>query len=480
MILISIITLNVAPLKITHLAFAGDLMLFTRGDVMSVKILLDCLSKFGLVSGLRLNILKSSLYTAGIHGQLLEDILELTNVPRGSMPFRYLGIPLASGKLKISCYASFLDKITTYIGAWNCFSLSYVRKVELIRAVLQGVKCFWLFIFPILATIILRIVSHCQKFLWGSKKPLVAWKDLCLPKEKGGLDLKDLKSWNLALLAKSLWNIQRKKDTLSIRWVHQVYRKGACIWEISPRKEHSPLFKKLLDIINLLLQRILNLSTAQNRDLNMGENIGRGQENLDSSMGLQTAQTGGQNLGFLDSFFIGEMGAKFSTKMAYRLRGTKKFWAADVWKAYITLKHSFLLWLGAQSKLLAKYKLLFLDIDRMCEFCGHKEEMVHRLFFECSSLRHYGEILLWLGIRKSMSTLASALKWLKKETRVTSWLSMAKRIALASTVYYIWLTCNRKIFEDLSPNLDCVVRRIKTHAGRVIGVFLFGVILQAR
>lgn len=45
------------PLKITNLVFADDLMLFARGDVMSVKILMDSLSNFGLVSGLRLNIL---------------------------------------------------------------------------------------------------------------------------------------------------------------------------------------------------------------------------------------------------------------------------------------------------------------------------------------------------------------------------------------------------------------------------------------
>ncbi|XP_022873084.1 uncharacterized protein LOC111392029 [Olea europaea var. sylvestris] len=232
MIVISIITLNVAPLKITNLAFVNDLMLFSRRDVISVKILMDCLSKFGLVSGLQLNILKSSLYTTGIHGQLLEDILQLTNVPRDSMPFRYLGIPLALGKLKVSCYAPFLDKITTYIGAWNCSSLSYAGKVELIRAVLQGVEYFVLSIFPIPGTIISRIVSHCRKFLWGSKKPLVTWKDLCLLKDEGGLSLKD-KSWNLALLAKSLWNIQwiglacSKRGTISAE-SRQSAKSGEC------------------------------------------------------------------------------------------------------------------------------------------------------------------------------------------------------------------------------------------------------------
>ncbi|XP_022871672.1 uncharacterized protein LOC111390794 [Olea europaea var. sylvestris] len=35
------------PLKITHLVFANDLMLFAGGDPISVGILMDCLSKFG-------------------------------------------------------------------------------------------------------------------------------------------------------------------------------------------------------------------------------------------------------------------------------------------------------------------------------------------------------------------------------------------------------------------------------------------------
>ncbi|XP_022868525.1 uncharacterized protein LOC111388095 [Olea europaea var. sylvestris] len=174
------------PQKITHLVFANDLMLFARGDVMSVKILMNCLSTFGSISRLGLNVLKSILFIVGIHGQLLENILELTNVPRGS-------------------------------------------KIEVIKAVLQRMECFWLSIFLIPATIISRI-------------------DLCLPRDEGGLGLMKLKSWNLALLTKSLWNIQHKKDSLWIRWVHQIYLKGTCICEVSPRKDHSPLFKKLLEI----------------------------------------------------------------------------------------------------------------------------------------------------------------------------------------------------------------------------------------
>ncbi|XP_022855080.1 uncharacterized protein LOC111376355, partial [Olea europaea var. sylvestris] len=123
----------------------------------------------------------------------------------------------------------------------------------------------------------------------------------------------------------------------------------------------------------------------------------------------------------------------------------------------------------AQSKLLTKDKLLYLDIDRKCIFCGGFEETCEHLFFKCSFTSSlWGSIRRWLGITRSMTTLAMALKWLKKEARGTSWLSKAKRVALATKVYYIWLTRNRKLFEDLSYDLDSIVRRIKTHVYKVM------------
>ncbi|XP_022842018.1 uncharacterized protein LOC111365713 [Olea europaea var. sylvestris] len=294
------------------------------------------------------------------------------------MLFRYLGIPLASEKLKVSCYAPFLDKIVASIEAWNCSSLSYAGKVELIRAVLQDVECFWLSIFPILTIITSRIISLCPKFLWGSKKPLVAWKNIYLPKEEGGLGLKDMKSWNLALLAKSLWNIQHKKDMLWIHWTHQVYLKGTCIWDILPRKDHSLLFKKLLEIRENLIENVAVSQIFSHGQAAISDQVG-GVINLFVAAGLPTsqravtAQNSDRKQEILDRFKGWSTGDKFCTKAAYeffRPKGSRKVWTGDVWKSCITPRHSFLLWLGVQSKLLKKDKLQFLDLDRKCVFCG--------------------------------------------------------------------------------------------------------------
>ncbi|XP_022878613.1 uncharacterized protein LOC111396409 [Olea europaea var. sylvestris] len=134
-----------------------------------------------------------------------------------------------------------------------------------------------------------------------------------------------------------------------------------------------------------------------------------------------------------------------------------KVWTREVWRSFITPKHAFILWLGAQSKLLTKYRLPYLDIDKNCVFCERHLETGQHLFFQCSFASSiWMKIKVWTGIRRSMTTIPSALKWMKKEARGTSWQSKSKSIALASTVYHIWMARNRKVFEEPSPHVDSI------------------------
>ena len=73
-----------------------------------------------------------------------------------------------------------------------------------------------------------KIVSLQQRFLWGgrpehNKIAWIKWETVCLPKEKGELGLKDIKTFNLALLGKWKWNLFQHQGQLWARVLESKY-----------------------------------------------------------------------------------------------------------------------------------------------------------------------------------------------------------------------------------------------------------------
>lgn len=88
------------------------------------------------------------------------------------------------------------------INSWPQKTLSYACKLELIRYVLECVDCFWLSILSILFDIIDKIYFICMDI--EAPPPPRSWANIYLPKNKGGYGLRDLLTWNKALLSQSL------------------------------------------------------------------------------------------------------------------------------------------------------------------------------------------------------------------------------------------------------------------------------------
>lgn len=88
-------------LRLLHLCFADNFLLFTRGDGKSVQQVMAVLDKFAAASGLKANQLKSCIYFGGVHNEIKQEILQLFGMVEGQLPFRYLGVPLSSQRLTV-------------------------------------------------------------------------------------------------------------------------------------------------------------------------------------------------------------------------------------------------------------------------------------------------------------------------------------------------------------------------------------------
>lgn len=301
----------------------------------------------------------------------------------------------------------------------------------MLRSVVQGVSCYWLSIFPIPAIVIDKIERMCRVLLWGSKVSRVAWRQVCLPKEEGGLGLLDLKTWNKALLAKTLWNIHSKKDTLWVRWVNEFFLRGSSIWVWVPKKDSPPIFKNLVRIRDEMIQKAGSVQTASNL-----------LESWSGTKGLQV-------------------------RLIYewlRPREPPRPCFRSIWQPICTPRHSFMVWLAMLGRLPTKDRLHLGDIDLMCVLCRASNETHGHLFFKCMVVREVWEyIRWWLHINRRITTMRSGLKWLKKDVQGTSWLSRARRIAFHSMVYFTWTTRNKILKETLIFTPSMMVSQIKLH-----------------
>lgn len=141
-------------LRISHLAFANDILLLCKGDMMYVSIFYHQLLSFGRMSGLNANASKSSILYGGIDEATKLSCLQLTGYSEGQFPFKYLGVPLSPHRLLACQFSPLLHKLESSIESWMSKHLSYAGRLKRIRFVLHGMVQFWLAIFPVPAIVI--------------------------------------------------------------------------------------------------------------------------------------------------------------------------------------------------------------------------------------------------------------------------------------------------------------------------------------
>lgn len=187
----------------------------------STEAILHVLSDFEKLSGLHASSTKSTLFITRCDVNLQRSISSRLCMPIGSMPVRYLGVPLTSKRLSLTDCMPLLEAITNKIHGWKSTSLSFAGRIEL------GKILFWCSSFLLPQKVISRINQLLARFLWSGqdKKGIhkVSWQDVCLPKNEGGLGFRSVSSLNSACLMRFIWAVASKKDSLWVKRVNGRY-----------------------------------------------------------------------------------------------------------------------------------------------------------------------------------------------------------------------------------------------------------------
>lgn len=171
----------------------------------------------------------------------------------GSLPIRYLGLPLMTRKLRVSEYSSLTEKIVKRFKSWAAATLSFAGRLQLIKSVIYGLINFWCSTFILPKACIKKMESICARFLWtGSVDRLggakVAWVDLCYPKSERGLGLRKMGIWNITLCLKFVWLLFSGCGSLWVAWHQQHHIKGNSLWSLKNVASVSWNWKTILKL----------------------------------------------------------------------------------------------------------------------------------------------------------------------------------------------------------------------------------------
>jgi hypothetical protein len=209
---------NGSALKVSHLLFADDTLIFCgaeRDHLVHLKGVLMC---FEEVSGLRINLGKSELAPIG----QVANMQDLANVLGGriiSLPMKYLGLPLGARYKSKDIWNPILEKMEKCLAGWKRLYLSKGGRLTLIKSTLSSLPTYLLSLFPIPSSVAKRIEKIQRNFLWGGlgdefKYHLVKWRSICLPIKEGGLGVRQMVPFNKALLGKWHWRFANEKTAL--------------------------------------------------------------------------------------------------------------------------------------------------------------------------------------------------------------------------------------------------------------------------
>ncbi|KAJ9564993.1 hypothetical protein OSB04_000959 [Centaurea solstitialis] len=492
---------------ISHLCFADDLFVFTRGDVGSVDVLKRALEIFRQWSGMVPSLEKSEVFFANVSQDTKAVILDLLPFNAGVFPIRYLGVPLSPTRLKVGDYHGLVEKVTKRIHNWKVKSLSFAGRKLLISSVLQSMQLYWMSVFVLPSGVIHELEAMFRKFLWAQGdsaqgKCKLSWEVVCKPITNGGLGIRRLGTWNKAMVTKHLWDIISNRSTLWVQWIRLRYLQGLSLWSIVPKTSWSWVFRKFLDLrplvrrfffhrigngehVNAWMDTWLDCGSLSEvipfrRFSNMGFTTMTSAREVILACGPMWPTTWSQispNLhhcavpmlsntvpdviywksinGALKPFSVGDAYRDFCGSL------DNVGWAKEVWFKGCIPKHAFCVWTACYGRLPTQDRLHWQHDppDLKCPLCNTVIDSHDHLFFLCCF-----SLEIWRTIKRDTRLWGFAECWKDICTDLIQGRGPRRkeqRLALQATVYCIWRERNRRLFGNRRSTVAAVIKEIR-------------------
>ncbi|KAK8604824.1 hypothetical protein V6N13_082293 [Hibiscus sabdariffa] len=134
------------------------------------------------------------------------------------LPTTYLGLPLGYVRNSKELWRPVLENFRQRLEGWKGKLLSFGGRITLLRSVCNNLPVYFMSLFCMPVEVAKTFERMMASFLWGNKTNRsihwVRWKDVCRPKEHGGLGLVDIRLRNRSLLNKWIWRFGSENGSL--------------------------------------------------------------------------------------------------------------------------------------------------------------------------------------------------------------------------------------------------------------------------
>lgn len=502
-----------APM-ITHLSFADDVLIFCDGSASSIDGILNILDEFKQGSGLGINRSKTALLLDGGNFERSRLLAADFGINHGSLPVRYLGVPLMAQKMRRHDFQPLLDKINSRFTSWTARHLSFAGRLQLLKSVIYSTINFWASIFILPNQCLLKLEQMCNAFLWtgapnSARGAKISWDIVCSAKENGGLGLKRLSSWNTVLALKLIWLLFTAAGSLWVSWVRLNLIGSRNFWNLNPYYSGSWIWRKLCKLRSIARPFIIcEVGSGITASFWHDNWIGHGP--LIDLTGLNGPQLAGLPSNAVvrdalrdcdwwisssrsrnpvivllkntlpaagnlidcqhDDSYLWKIdhhapSCKFSTANTWQALNTFTIavpWHRAVWFKDHIPKQAFICWVVTWNRLHTRDRLRNwgLSIHSVCVLCNDLDESRDHMFFAC---RYSSEIWGFFTAAARLtppSQFMNCLLWLLSASRDSN-LSLILKFLFQASVYFIWKERNLRIHSGIARSPHVNIKEIQ-------------------
>ncbi|XP_074301638.1 uncharacterized protein LOC141633040 [Silene latifolia] len=317
-----------------------SLRLLCQQPLVSFHPKYTSLTTFASVSGLSANVEKTNIYFGGVAQEVREAILNATGFSEGGFPFRYLGLRLGSSR----------------------YSINHLSR----------------------------------NFFWGikdgkRKMQFKSWNHICAPWNRGGFNIKNVQTWNIALLLQWIWKLSNGPTSLWVKWHKEYVLKTNSSWSIASKYQFSSSFKGILAARDVFLTKAGSSQVA---------------------------------IGLFDSWV---KGGKLLTSQIYEYLLDAQHlvdWYSTLFYQTIIPSHRVTSILAAQGKLATvdNLQLRGFHFVNRCSLCKQVLETHQHLFFRCSfSQAVWTALQQWQHLSVRSSDLIERMQWSNASSSQVGW-----------------------------------------------------------